>query len=71
MNIVRDAIAANGKTVLASIHDAIITKQKLSVHLKSEIEQLMREQTDNKYWCLGEKQLKRYATPNPKPNVSF
>jgi hypothetical protein len=59
MNIVRDAIAAHGKTVLASIHDAIITKQKLSVHLKSEIEQLMREQTDNKYWCLGEKQLKR------------
>ena len=71
MNIVRDAIAAHGKTVLASIHDAIITKEKLSVHLKSEIEQLMRDETGNCYWSLGSKELKRYATPNPKPNVSF
>ena len=44
---------------------------KLGVHLKSKIKQLMQEQTDNEYWCLGEKQLKRYTTPNPKPKVSF
>jgi hypothetical protein len=67
MNIVRNAIAANGKTVLASIHDAIITKEKLSVHLKSEIEQLMRDETGNRYWSLGSKELKRYATPTSKP----
>lgn len=66
MNIVRDALAAHGKTVLASIHDAIITKQKLSLHLKSELEHLMREHTENKYWHLGFKELKRYATPKAK-----
>lgn len=66
MNIVREALAAHGKTVLASIHDAIITKQKCGVELASEIEQLMREQTDNDYWRLGSKELKRYATLKPK-----
>lgn len=66
MNIVRDALAANGQTVLASIHDAIITKEKLGVELTSEIEQLMRDATDNDYWQLGTKQLKRYAKPKSK-----
>jgi len=65
MGVVRDALAAHGKTVLASIHDAIITKEKLGVELMSEIEQLMRDQTNNDYWRLGSKQLKRYATPSP------
>ena len=63
MNIVRDALAANDKTVLASIHDAIITKEKLGVELTSAIEELMRDATDNDYWQLGTKQLKRYAKP--------
>ena len=67
MNIVRDAVVARGKTVLASIHDAIITKEKLGVELLSEIEQLMREQTGNRYWRLGAKQLKRYASAKPSP----
>lgn len=66
MNIVREALATHGKTVLASIHDAIITKEKLSKDLKSELEQLMREKTDNNYWRLGSKELKRYGTPKPK-----
>lgn len=66
MNIVRDALAANGKTVLASIHDAIITKEKLGVELISAIEQLMRDATDNDYWQLCAKQLKRYAKPKSK-----
>ena len=66
MNIVREALAAHGKTVLASIHDAIITKEKLSKDLKSELEQLMRDKTDNNHWRLGSKELKRYGTPKPK-----
>ena len=65
MEVVRDTVTAHGKTVLASIHDAIITKEKLGVELTSEIEQLMRDQTNNDYWRLGAKQLERYATPNP------
>jgi len=65
MEVVRAALAAHGKTVLAKIHDAIITKEKLGVELTSEIEQLMRDETNNDYWRLSAKQLKRYATPSP------
>jgi hypothetical protein len=65
MNIVCDALEAQGRAVLTSIHDAIITKEKLGVELMSEIEQLMRDETGNRYWRLGATQLKRYATPNP------
>ena len=66
MNIVRDAVVARGKTVLASIHDAIITKERLGVELTSEIEQLMQDETGNCYWRLGGTKLKRYALPNSK-----
>jgi hypothetical protein len=73
MEVVRAAVVAHGKTVMASIHDAIITKEKLGVELMSEIEQLMRDQTNNDYWRMGAKQLKRYATPRHalKHNMSF
>jgi len=67
MEVVRAAVVAHGKTVLASIHDAIVTKEKLGVELLSEIEQLMRAQTGNRYWRLGAKQLKRYASAKPNP----
>ena len=67
MEVVRAAVVAHGKTVLANIHDAIITKEKLGVEFMSEIEQLMRAQTGNRYWRLGAKQLKRYASAKPNP----
>ena len=67
MEIVREALTAHLKTVLTNIHDAIITKEKLGVELLSEIEQLMRAQTGNRYWRLGAKQLKRYASAKPNP----
>jgi len=66
MNIVRGAVVARGKTVLARIHDAIITKEKLGVAITSEIEQLMQDETNNCYWRLGGTKLKRYALPNSK-----
>ena len=66
MNIVRDAVVAHGKTVLARIHDAIITKERLGAELQNAIEQLMQDETDNCYWRLGATKLKRYATPNSK-----
>jgi hypothetical protein len=66
MNIVRDAVVAHGKTVLARIHDAIITKERLGPELQNAIEQLMRDETDNYYWRLGATKLKRYAMPNSK-----
>jgi hypothetical protein len=66
MNIVRDAVAARGKTVLTSIHDAIITKERLGPELQNAIEQLMQDETGNCYWRLGGTKLKRYALPNSK-----
>jgi hypothetical protein len=36
------------------------------VAVTNEIEQLMRDATDNDYWRLGANQLKRYATPKLK-----
>ncbi len=62
MDIVRAAVVARGKTVLANIHDAIITKERLGADLKQEIELLMQEQTANPYWRLGSKELKRYES---------
>jgi hypothetical protein len=46
-------------------------KERLGVALASGIEQLMQDETGNCYWRLGATKLKRYATPNPKPDVSF
>jgi hypothetical protein len=66
MNIVRDAVVARGKTVLASIHYAIITKERLGTELQNAIEQLMQDETGNCYWRLGGTKLKRYAMPNSK-----
>jgi len=65
MNIVRDAVSAKGKTVLANIHDAIMTKERLGPELQNAIEQLMQDETDNCYWRLGATKLKRYAKPRP------
>jgi hypothetical protein len=65
MNIVRDALEAQGRTVLISVHDAIITKEKLGVELMSAIAQLMRDESNNHYCRMGVTQLKRYAAPSP------
>jgi hypothetical protein len=56
-----------GKTVIARIHDAIITREKLSVDDRHEIMLRMREATDNKYWHMNSKQLLPYQAPEPIP----
>ena len=60
MNIVRNVLEEFGKTVLASIHDAIVVRQRLSADLKHEIELRMQERTNNAYWSLGAKQVHRW-----------
>jgi hypothetical protein len=37
----------------------------LGPELQNAIEQLMQDETDNCYWRLGAKQLKRYASAMP------
>ncbi len=61
MNIVRAALQEFGKTVLANIHDAIVVRNRLTADEKHEIELRMHEQTDNPYWSLGAKEVKRWA----------
>jgi len=57
MNIVEELISRQDKQVIARIHDAIITKQKLSLDDRVEIQDYIREGTDNKYWAFSQKEL--------------
>ena len=47
--------------VLAKIHDAFIVRKQLPQAVKQELEELVQFETHNEYWCLGEKQLKRWG----------
>jgi Fe-S cluster biosynthesis and repair protein YggX len=64
MDVVRAELAEMGHDLLASIHDAIVIRNKLTKNQKSKIEDLMRQSTQNEHWSLGEKQLLRYNTVN-------
>lgn len=64
MNVVREAIKASGRKVLASIHDAVVINIRLSDDSKSDIEFLMQQSTGNPYWRLGSTQYERFnSTP--------
>ncbi|WP_396190293.1 hypothetical protein [Flavobacterium sp.] len=69
MDIVRNAVVENGKTMLANIHDAIIVKERLVADLKQEIEMRMQEQTANPYWHLGVKELRRFESDNKEAKL--
>ena len=64
MDIVRAAVVASGRKVLANIHDAVVINKRLGAELKSKIEMLLQEETDNPYWRLGATQYERFnSTP--------
>lgn len=67
MNAVQKWMEDIGKTVIARIHDAIITREKLSVDDRWEIMLRMREATGNKYWHINSKELLPYTAPEPIP----
>ncbi|MGV0962081.1 MAG: hypothetical protein ACOYB1_19830, partial [Limnohabitans sp.] len=60
MDVVRAAVEASGRKIIASIHDAVVINYRLGEETHSEIEFLMQEKTGNPYWRLGETQYKRY-----------
>jgi hypothetical protein len=62
MNVVRDSLPVTHQPPLANIHDAIILKQRLSEYDKEKIEWSMRDQTNNRYWRLGQTELKRWQS---------
>lgn len=49
-----------GHKPIARVHDAIFFKTRLGVDLKSEIEFLLHQHTNNQYWYLKPKQINRY-----------
>jgi len=65
MNAVELWLTELGKTVIARIHDAIITREKLSVDDRWEIMLRMREATGNNYWHINSKELLPYSAPEP------
>ena len=64
MDIVRAAVEASGRKVLANIHDAVVINKRLGAELKAEIEMLLQEETANPYWRLGATPYERFnSTP--------
>jgi hypothetical protein len=60
MDVVRAAVEATGRKIIANIHDAVVINYRLGEETHSEIELLMHEKTGNPYWRLGETQYERY-----------
>ena len=61
MKVVREMAEQHNRKVVASIHDAVILDRKLTVDLKYEIEERMREETGIPYWHLAGKELREYT----------
>lgn len=47
--------------VLAKIHDAFLVRKQLPQSAKQELEEHVRNEAKNEYWCLGEKRLERWG----------
>lgn len=61
MNIVADYLRYKDRDVLARIHDAFIIRNKLSTDDKHELELMMQEELNNRYWKLGQKKIRGFA----------
>lgn len=61
MNVAYEVLAKHNIKPIARIHDAFVVRQKLSIDLRSEIIEEMKDQTSNDYWQLKSTELKRYA----------
>jgi hypothetical protein len=59
MDIAREYAASQGRTPLASVHDAVFFKRKLS-GIIVDMQMEMRYRTGNPYWRLAAKEIKGY-----------
>lgn len=57
MAIVKNLLSDSGHKILASIHDAVIVRNRLGAERKHEIEFQMQEQSGNPYWRLASEKL--------------
>lgn len=60
MDIFRAELSKANRTILASIHDAIIVRERLSVHEREEIVRRVRQATHNPYWRLSQRRIQRF-----------
>jgi len=61
MNLICSVAAQHGQVPIARVHDAVFFKSRLGPDFKQELEFTLRDATQNKYWHLSPKQLKRYT----------
>jgi len=60
MDFICSVAAQYGHVPIARVHDAVFFRSRLGPDLKQELEFKLQEATNNKYWHLSPKQLKRY-----------
>jgi hypothetical protein len=61
MNYICDLASQHQHAPIARVHDAVFFKSRLGSELKHELEMALRDFTQNEYWHLNAKQLKRYT----------
>lgn len=76
MDVVRGVAANFDRNPIANVHDAIFFRKKLTLDMRQEIEFQMKSHSNNPYWRLTPKELKRYEKryidePNPKKTVAI
>jgi hypothetical protein len=64
-----DVLAQHGIKPIAQIHDAFVVRHKLSIDLRSEIMEEMKDQTSNVHWKLKSSELKKYIYNQDKFGV--
>jgi hypothetical protein len=71
MQRVKAILIQQGHTVLAHIHDAVITRRKWGLDLRLEIEQTMQDHTRNPYWRLAPEELKGFERQNTEEDQAI
>jgi hypothetical protein len=64
MDVARNVLASHGIKPIAYIHDAFIVQKKLSLDVRNEVIQEMRDQTGNSYWMLKSEKLEGFKFKN-------
>lgn len=65
MDLAREQLRKSGREVIASVHDAIFVKHKLSAYDRENIEYQMREKSGIKYWVLEQEKHQAYKGDSP------
>jgi hypothetical protein len=61
MNVAYAVLAKHKIKPIARIHDAFVVRHKLTIDLRSEIIEEMKDQTSNDHWKLTRTELKKYV----------